>query len=242
MEKSPLKAIINSTEKLMARGYTIKAGKWQGTDSYSTRDMVEILNEHVSILIPWGDSEFIQQKWPDQPWAENHFRERVEGVPVNPGETYKEWPYNTWGDSDEFLKDGKFSHTYMERYWDSNNLTHIIDILCKNPETRQAFLGVWDIQKDPLLSDIGERVPCTLGYHFIIRGGYLHCNYYIRSCDILRHFHNDVYLTLRLCQWINDKIPNAGLGVLNIYITSLHYFKNDEYLIKKRLEKWDNYL
>ena len=44
-------------------------------------------------------------------------------------------------------------------------------------------------------------MPCSLGYHFTLRGGLLHVTYFIRSCDFLRYFRDDVYMAMRLGQW-----------------------------------------
>lgn len=120
------------------------------------------------------------------------------------------------------------------RYGDLNDL---VDLLVREPYTRQAYLPVW-FPEDTGATD-NQRVPCSLGYHFLLREGKLHCNYYIRSCDLLRHFRDDVYLTGRLCQWVVDQARSKEggsqdflwnyivPGELTMIMSSLHVFEGD---------------
>merc|ERR1712167_60985 len=102
------------------------------------------------------------------------------------------WPF-AQKNNKQFKKAKKFSHTYPERIWPPSkkgirfrygNLDNIVELFNKDKLTRQAFLPIWFPEDTGAVH--GERVPCTLGYHFIIRDGYMHVNYYIRSCDYLR--------------------------------------------------------
>jgi thymidylate synthase len=86
----------------------------------------------------------------------------------------------------------------------------------------------------------GERVPCSLGYHFLIRRGKLSCRYFIRSCDFVRHFNDDVYMTARLMQWVADQLPGVECGKLLVWVGSLHCMKGDEAKIKMELQKGDS--
>jgi len=105
------------------------------------------------------------------------------------------------------------------------DLDDLVEQLKDNPETRQAYLPIW-FPEDTGAVD-GQRVPCTLGYHFLIRDGKINCSYYIRSCDFIRHFRDDVYMAARLMQWIADKLPGVKPGDLNMYIASFHVFEGD---------------
>ena len=59
----------------------------------------------------------------------------------------------------------------------------------------------------------GERVPCTLGYHFIRRDDYLHMFYFIRSCDYIRHFRDDIYLAMRKAHYILEGLKPIPASV-----------------------------
>ena len=115
------------------------------------------------------------------------------------------------------------------------DLQDVVELLQMSPLTRQAYLPVWFPEDTG--AHHGERVPCTLGYHFIIRGGALHIIYYIRSCDFLRHFRDDVYMAARLALWVYDRVGAAlKMGNLTMHITSLHVFEADMPVLRSRLE------
>src|SRR5947208_10029696 len=76
----------------------------------------ELCDLSVWFPIPENIQLLQEQIQPNLPWAEKHFEERMCGVPLNPGETYKEWPWYR-GNVETHKEEGKFSHTYMERYW-----------------------------------------------------------------------------------------------------------------------------
>lgn len=200
---------------------------------------------------------------PNLPWAENHFLERVCGEPLNPGNTWKEWPYSLKADT--FRDDkGQFNHNYMERYWPAyaghtpdgsfedfrkspdyapaphfgirhryGDLHDVVDLFVRDPLTRQAFVPIF-FPEDTGVHHQG-RVPCTLGYHFILRRNQMHVTYFMRSCDLRRHFNDDCYLTARLVIWLLEQLRTQApglfdevrLGTFTMYATSLHIFRND---------------
>ena len=145
----------------------------------------------------------------------------------------------------------EFAHTYPERMWPKyagyiipgqplvqkgirffyGDLEDVVNLLIKSPGTRQAFLPIWFPEDTGVVH--GERVPCTLGYHFMIRNGKLQITYYMRSCDLIRHFQDDVYMAGRLAQWVRDQLNNHlhntvyDVGELVMHIVSLHCFEGD---------------
>ena len=52
----------------------------------------------------------------------------------------------------------------------------------------------------------------------------------MRSCDVMRHLHNDLYFANALCLWL---IKEAGLeaepGIMHFSASSLHCFQVDKY-------------
>lgn len=114
------------------------------------------------------------------------------------------------------------------RYGD---LSDVISLLTRERLTRQAYLPIW-FPEDTGVAQ-GQRVPCTLGYHFLIREDFLSMRYYMRSCDIYRHFTNDIYMAARLMQYVAQCImdngaPDLYLAQLSMFITSLHGFVGDK--------------
>lgn len=191
---------------------------------------------------------------PNLPWADQHLAERVGGEPLNPPPSHVNWPWAKHNakhqDTDE-----KFSHTYPERFWPKfanrhemkqeptqgiryayGDLADVVNLLTRSPLTRQAYLPVW-FPEDTGAVD-GQRVPCTLGYHFMIRKGTtdhtlkMSTRYYIRSCDFIRHMDDDVYLTIGLIKWVCEQLRKNGVTVvsdsLTMHIGSLHAFVGDK--------------
>lgn len=218
----------------------------------------ELANVMLTMTVPILASALQDDLAPNLPWAEDHFQERVGGKPLNPSPSEAWWPYAQQGNKQH--KDGVvFSHTYPERMWpkhaseqghvnqwESNiqgiryeygDLNDLISLLVRDPFTRQAFLPIW-FPEDTGAVD-GQRVPCSLGYHFIRRGVDLDCQYYMRSCDMFRHFTDDTYMAARLMQWVCEQIwaqqhhtDESFLpypGSLTMHISNLHCFKGDEH-------------
>ena len=194
------------------------------------------------------------------PWAEDHFLERVGGEPLNPSPSEAWWPFAAKKDGTNIAHKSEgeaFSHTYPERMWpkyanggqeltdslkydygphrgirfEYGDLNDVVNQLSKSPNTRQAYLPIWFPEDTGAVH--GKRVPCTLGYHFIIRDGILDISYFMRSTDLLRHFQDDVYLAVRLAQWtveaLREDHPHRPLrvGKLIFHTANLHIFDSD---------------
>lgn len=130
---------------------------------------------------------------------------------------------------------GRRIPAYGIRY-DYGDLEDVVSLLLKDPYTRQAYLPIW-FPEDTGAVD-GQRVPCSLGYHFIRRGDFLDCVYTMRSCDFFRHFRDDIYMASRLLQWVCGRLsPTVSIrsggyrlprvGSLTTHITNLHAFAGD---------------
>jgi thymidylate synthase len=214
--------------------------KWQGIKV--DHPLREVFNQYLVMSIPSTERELAEQTKADLPWAEDHFRERICGYPLNPGDQYKNWPYYKRMDNDEkFRQEGEgfqFSHSYMERFWPKNLMTSIRyqigdleDFIIKfrdNPHGRQHYFSIWHPEDQ---SPGDRRLPCTLGYYFQIIEGKLVCTYHIRSCDIYRHFHNDIYMAGRLMHWVKARLSDIlhiEVGDLHMWIGSLHCFDGEE--------------
>lgn len=202
-------------------------GSWQSQQVDTP--MKELRNVSFSMPMPaneWGAANITGAHLP---WAEDHFQERVSGEPLNPAPSEAWWPFaqkksgNT--NTDHKSEGEAFSHTYPERMWpkwagpeyadinekldmipmtgirfEYGDLQDVVNQLARDPYTRQAFLPLWFPEDTGVVH--GKRVPCTLGYHFAIRDGKLDITYYMRSTDLLRHFQDDIYLAIRLAQWV----------------------------------------
>lgn len=232
--KLGLKSLRN---KVLKYGYVITTKTWQGKENPPS--FLEI--SHASLMCPLANSEqeASQLVKASQPWALEHFKERVSGIPYNPPPSHSSWLKDT---DKYFSKNNKFSHTYPERLWGNTttgirfknaNLNSAIELLKKDPETRQCYIPIW-FPEDLTAANLNERVPCTFGWHFMKRRDKLHCSYHMRSCDAVRHLHNDLYLANCLGLWLIEQSGiNATMGNLHFSATSLHCFENDKYALLK---------
>lgn len=245
-------AIAGCARTLYNTGLISPTKEWQSSES--NRLLFEAIGVGFQAPMPGGISTLSELVVPNLPWAEDHFQERVGGVPLNPGNEYKNWPFYKGKQNDKFrtvapagCTEGMFSHTYMERMWTPKlkgyrytygNLSSVVAHLYHKPYSRQAYLPIWFPEDTGVVH--GERVPCSLGYHFILRNGYLHCTYYMRSVDFLRHFRDDVYLAVRLTQWVLQELKlrkgewkGVSPGLLRMDMVNLHVFEGEQELLKK---------
>ena len=249
----PSDAIKWTKEKLYNNGYVVKTEKWQGIESPD--DMWETMNHSFQFFIHETIKELISEVKPNLEWADEHFEERVGGLPLNPPPSHVRWPFAQKNNS-QFGGESKFSHTYPERIWpryaseESNTVmkgirfeygdfSDVIDLLLREPFTRQAFLPIWFPEDTG--SSHGERVPCTIGYHFMRRGYHFHLVYFIRSCDYIRHFRDDIYLACRKLMWLLDILKERDFdrwkdvkpGYFAMHIVSLHCFNKEKGILKQ---------
>lgn len=264
-----LKQAVWDIERLMAsKGEQVKPKFWQATDvsAKPEAEMRELLYINFSAPIPSDLWKLEAEVNPNMPWAEDHFQERVGGRPVNPGTTWVDWPWSNSADKHRISQgnNGKFNHNYMERYWpklagypvievnaglhpvhtgiryEYGDLLDVVSLMSRDILTRQAYMPVFFPEDTGAIH--GGRVPCSIGYHFMVRDNKLNVVYQLRSCDLFRHFRDDLYLTARLTQWVQEELKlsyKIGVDLGNIYvmISSLHLFINDYNALTTRLSK-----
>lgn len=170
-------------------------------------------------LFDWDDREdVIIQEGLSLEFANQDFLDRVGPKPVNPGEAIK---FDDTGVLKSHLdEEGKLSYTYSERMYDQ--LPKVIDLLGDNPDTRQAFISIWDPNIDSNRLE-KERVPCSIGYLFFRRGKWLSMIYLMRSLDVSGCLPYDLYTSSRLLDYVAEKI-NAEPRYLCFIVGSLHKF------------------
>lgn len=249
----------------------IHTGEWQAMNTSAS--MAHRTHELEDVSLVWErmpkDPAIIIPSI-DVGWADEHFAERVSGQPLNPAPSHVNWPYAVRGNADHIDQTTRFDHTYPERFWPKHaghehsdwqaaidacggtpgirfhygDVSDVVDLFLRHPLTRQAYLPIWFPEDTGAVE--GQRVPCTLGYHFMQRGGQLSCRYYIRSVDAYRHLSNDVYFAALLMQWICDEIERRTQGAylplrmkpgkLVMHIASLHTFTGDFAKVRDRLK------
>ncbi len=158
-----------------------------------------------------------------QPWADAEFEERINPAGnINPGEAWK-LREDVWT---EYLHDGKMAYTYNERIMFNNQLNKIIKRLKEDRDSRQLWLSTWNPAIDPDKLGGVSRVPCSLGYNFQFRDGKLNMHYVMRSCDFNTHFINDVYLAIKLLEYV-AKECGMEVGSFTHTMFSLHVYRKD---------------
>lgn len=246
-----VQAFINEAERVENR-------TWQSQDISQNPNMItrELREVSLQMGIPEDLAMAGVMTRCNIDWAEEHFQERVGTHPLNPPPSNARWPYMQQGHT-EHLRGGQFSHTYPERFWPKRanqqlislvidgreqirprrgirfaygDLSDVVELLIKDPSSRQAYLPVW-FPEDTGATE-KQRVPCTLGYLTMIRNDRVHITYHMRSCDFIRHFRDDVYMAMRLGQWIRDRLAERtgvryDMGDLTMHISSLHVFEGD---------------
>lgn len=253
---------------MLNEGVRIHPRRWQGTDisAKPEAEMIELLNVNLDMELRGIEDldHWRAEILPSLPWADEHFLERVGGVPLNPPPSWVRWPYAHSAGTHRMNRGEQFNHTYPERYWpkragnevylnnrgirgEYGDLDDVVELMRRDPLTRQAYLPIF-FPEDTGVGD-GGRKPCTLGYQFIVRDEKLHIYYPMRSCDLLRHFRDDCYLTVRLALWVLDRLRatdtineersfwwgDVTLGTLQMHMTSLHCFVGDTVQLEKFL-------
>lgn len=255
-------AIIGSWESVLNTGVVVEQENWQGVKA--PKPMFEATDICFRAIMPQTKGEAKELIKPNLPWADMHFEERVSGKPVNPPPSHQIWPFNKEGNK-EFMKDEKFDHTYPERFWSKyanqewplnlntvseikgirfnyGDLNDVTEKLIKDPLTRQAYFPIWFPEDTGKEGNI--RVPCSLGYHFMLRSGRLDIKYIMRSTDMLRHFQDDIYMCYRLAWYVFNKIfdnvkyPLFSLGYMTFITFSGHIFDSEIKLLEKNINKW----
>lgn len=203
-------------------GHHVESASMQNKDVKDNPDFLtkEIIN-YSYCLKSLDKTEYLFLNDPEsRSWVDTEFKERVSILKINPGEAWK-IRKEVW---EQFLNDEKeFDYTYNERM--RLQLPILIQELRKNPNTRQAILSIWQA------TDVHElggkaRVPCSIYYHFMIRHEKLHIIYNQRSCDIMTHFGNDIYLAWKLMDYVAEMTGNK-VGYLYHNIASLHCYQKD---------------
>jgi len=199
----------------------------EGKDEFITKEI--IMYNYALTSLPDSENLFLFEKETARRWCLAEFSERIDPGTKNPGYAWK-IREEVW---EEFLVNGMFNYTYSERLNHITsgtlsfipNLSRIINRLKEDPDTRQAWLPIF-FPMDVAHIGGSARVPCSLGYHFIIRNGQLDMVYIQRSADAVLHWGNDIYLAWLMKEYVANRV-GVKAGYLYHNIFSLHSYKRD---------------
>jgi thymidylate synthase len=186
----------------------------------TTKKCKELLGVSFQI-IDWSDrDETLRKNELNKLFCDRDVEDRLSPFPVNPGTAIK---FDTAGVLKPYInKDtGRLRYTYSERLW--YQIDNIIRLLRDKPGTRQAFMAVWDPKEDVAVLE-RERVPCSIGYHFLIRGNKLIMLYSMRSLEVDKCLGNDMYTASKMLEYIADQV-GVEPGYIQFNVGSLHIFE-----------------
>lgn len=121
------------------------------------------------------------------------------------------------------------SYLYSHRLRMAGGLKAIAEILNDNPSSRRAYLPVFH-PEDTMRGAMDTRVPCSLGFHFMIRRdgqiSRLHTTYYMRSCDFDTFWLTDLILASRMAERVRLMVDlPLVLGNIVHDIVSFHLLR-----------------
>lgn len=77
---------VKYLSRALAAAPVVSVGEWQAIrdENLPMMDTIEVQDISLYVELPQGVEELQEQINPNLPWAEEHFLERVSGVPWNP--------------------------------------------------------------------------------------------------------------------------------------------------------------
>lgn len=212
------------------------------------------LKAEVKPNLPWADHHFDERVCgeplnPGKQWAKWPYANKANTFRNGDGQfnhTYMEryWPrlagLTDKGELSGTMYDGTRANSETRIGEDHNtgiryrygDLMDLVMQLKREPLTRQAYLPIFFPEDTGVANP--DRKPCTLGYFFLMRNDRLDITYYIRSCDYVRHFRDDIYMTIKLLMWVlcelrqlDARWNKVNPGLFRMDIGSLHCFVND---------------
>ena len=119
-------------------------------------------------------------------------------------------------------KDGNVNSNYGWQWERTSQLDIVIDMLKKNPRTRQAAISIYDAKE---ISDYEFDTPCTYAIQFTIVAQHLNMCVTMRSNDLWYGFCNDQYCFSKLQLMVADKLE-IRLGEYYHFAHNLHLYNN----------------
>lgn len=191
----------------------------EGQDDYITKEIQHYI--YTLTGLPDVNNLFLFEEGKAHDWCHAEFAERIDPKAGNPGDAWK-IREDVW---EQFLFQGRMDYTYSDRINYQYNLDRIITRLQQDPDSRQAWLPIFH-KEDVVKMGGRARIPCSLGYYFMIRDGKLNLTYIQRSADLVQHFGNDVYLAWLMLTYVAS-VVGVDRGYLTHHIFSLHSYKKD---------------
>ena len=119
-------------------------------------------------------------------------------------------------------KDGNVNSNYGYQWQRHYQLDMVVDMLKKNPNTRQATISIFDGKER---EKYDKDTPCTYAIQFTILNDRLNMCVTMRSNDLWYGFCNDQYCFSKLQLMVADKLE-IRLGEYYHFAHNLHLYNN----------------
>ena len=117
---------------------------------------------------------------------------------------------------------GEVNSNYGYQWKRHDQLENVINILKKNPDTRQAAISIYDGKE---IHQYAHDTPCTYAVQFTIVQGKLYMSVYMRSNDLWYGFCNDQYQFASLQEMIAERL-NLPVGTYYHHAHNLHLYND----------------
>lgn len=120
-----------------------------------------------------------------------------------------------------YADNGRLAGAYGPRI--RHQLPRVVDLLKRDPSTRQAVLTIWNGQEHAKTS---KDVPCTLNLQFLLRDGRLHLRASMRSNDVILGIPYDWFMFSRLGLSVASAL-GVEPGEYAHTVGSMHLYERD---------------
>lgn len=154
-----------------------------------------------------------------------HFNRRIAGsetIQLLAGlSSLEQLDFASGGRFTQFSDNGRLMGAYGPRTY--RQLANLVQVLQKQPDTRQAYFTIWNGQEHVSAS---HDVACTTGGQFLIRDGKLHLRVSMRSSDVFLGIPYDWLMFSRL-QLVIAECLDIPAGSYAHSIGSQHLYERD---------------
>jgi thymidylate synthase len=118
-------------------------------------------------------------------------------------------------------------------YFGRDQILGLLNLLTKEPSSRQAVVVTWDPASDGLNPNMKRKnVPCPYSFTVNIIGGQLHLHNMVRSNDMILGFPHDVggfaFLQHLLAAKLGVKVGRYTHSISNAHVYDIHYDATQE--------------
>ena len=119
-------------------------------------------------------------------------------------------------------ENGEVNSNYGYQWKRNEQLENVINMLKRNPETRQAAISIYDGRE---IHKYATDTPCTYAVQFTIVQSKLYMSVYMRSNDLWYGFCNDQYQFASLQEMVAERL-NLPVGTYYHHAHNLHLYND----------------